>query len=728
MSLPRSERPWLDVSASIDDRVALLLEQMTLAELVGQLHQTANLTPHEDADLVAAGAVGSTLLASGATAGNVRDEGVTRARIDELQAAAMETSRLGIPLLIARDVIHGHRTVFPIPLGLAASFDESLLFDASERAALEASADGITWTFAPMVDLVDDPRWGRVAESLGESALATSRLGAAMVAGFQASGHVTACAKHYVGYGLSRGGRDYGSADVGDITLRNHHLRPFKTAVEAGVGTVMAAFSDVDGVPMHSHHHLLREVLKEEWGFDGVVVADWDGVGELVAHGVAGDLREAARLAIEAGVDVDMVSGAYHAHLASLVEEGTVRRDLVRDAARRVLRLKFRLGLFDADCPTLPGGGHREGSAALGIDRPLADRAAAASFVVLKDEGVLPLTLPVAPELPLLLTGAFSHEQLGLLGTWVLDGDPSAVSTIAPALRAALGAQTGSPHEDRLLVDTGAFPDRTLRLAREAGTTIALVGEHPNRSGEDGSTSSIALPPGQTEFLQALSQVAERLVVVVFAGRALALEPVLSCADVVILAWHPGIEGGPALASVLAGTRRAGGVLPLSLPRSAGHLPITHAERPSGRPIADSPRGAGRYIDSPTDPVRRFGSGSSVLSYGELQVAQAEVAREDGIVELWLSVTNPSECEVREPVLLMMRDEVAEVTRPVRELVDFTVAILPARGIEEIRFTLPVAAFGYHGRDRSFRVDAGRIVLTVGWGREDASQVTINLV
>ncbi|MCW5951533.1 MAG: beta-glucosidase, partial [Propionibacteriaceae bacterium] len=339
--------PWHDPALPVEARVDALLAELILAELVGQLHQPANVDVERDAALLAAGGIGSTLHASGATAGNVSDEGVSRTQVDRVQRAAMGSSRLGIPLLIARDVIHGHRTVAPIPLALGATFDEQLVHDLAARAALEAAADGITWTFAPMLDLVDDPRWGRVAESFGESPLLTARLGGAAVRGFQTSGRVAACAKHYAGYGLSRGGRDYARVDVGEIALRNRHLVPFRAAVRAGVGTVMAAFCDVDGIPMHSHRHLLREVLKGEWGFDGVVVADWNGIGELVEHGVAVDLRDAARQAIEAGVDVDMVSGAYAAHLAELVESGVVERALVEDAARRVLRLKVRLGLLD---------------------------------------------------------------------------------------------------------------------------------------------------------------------------------------------------------------------------------------------------------------------------------------------------------------------------------------------------------------------------------------------
>lgn len=688
---------WHDVRLSPAERVEALLAEMTTAEMVGQLNQSANLRVDDASDtaLLAAGGVGSTLLASGATAGNVRDDGVSFVRTEAIQRAA-STSRLGIPLLIARDVIHGHRTVFPIPLGLAASFDVDLLRHTAEHAAAEAAADGINWTFAPMLDIVEDARWGRVAESLGESPLLTSRLGAAMVEGIQQSGKVTACAKHFVGYGLSRGGRDYASVDVGEITLRNSHLRPFRAAVDAGVGTVMAAFSDVDGIPMHSHRYLLRTVLKEEWGFDGVVVADWNGIGELVDHGVAADLRDAARLAIEAGVDVDMVSGAYAAHLESLADAGDVDRELVVDAARRVLRLKLRLGLLDGDAITAA-------PAPVGLDRDLARAAAEASFVTLRDDA-LPLTTASGR---ILLTGPYAHERASLMGTWVLDGDERDVATIAEALEGAVAALPGSA---TLEVDDGAFIDRTLRRAREADTTIALVGEHALRSGEDSATSDIGLPAGQLEQLRALRAVSGTLIVVVFAGRPLALADVLELADAVVFAWHPGTEAGPALAALLTGESTRSGRLPMLLPRSAGHLPFSHAERPSGRPMPFDGRGMGRYLDAPTAPVADFGAGRSRLRTGSLR-ATATVVLPDGEVIAEVEVTNPTDRSVREPALLLMRDDVADITRPWRELVDFTVIEVAAGDTVTVRFEIPVAAFGYTGRDRTQRVDTGSIHL-----------------
>lgn len=714
-------RPWLDSRATEDERLDALMTELTLDEMVGQLHQGPNLDVDDPADiaLLETGGIGSTLLASGATAGNVRDSGVTRARVDALQRAAAR-SRLGIPLLIARDVIHGHRTVFPIPLGLAASFDADLLEQVGARAGAEAAADGINWTFAPMIDLVDDARWGRVAESLGEAPLLTSRLGSALVRGLQSSGAVAACAKHFVGYGLSRGGRDYASVEVGELTLRNAHLRPFRAAVEAGVATVMAAFSDVDGIPMHSHRRLLRGVLKDEWGFDGVVVADWNGIGELVAHGVAADLRDAARRAIAAGVDVDMVSGAYSAHLVELVASGEVDRALVEDAARRVLRLKLRRGLFDDGCPTLPGGAHADGSHALGIDRDLARRAAAASFTVLRDDGGAPLS---AATEPVLLTGAYAHERESLLGTWVLDGDPAGVTTIADAVTVALGTVSPGP---RLVVDDGAFPDRTLRRAREAGTVVALVGEHAIRSGEDSAVTDLGLPPGQLDVLRALGRVSHRLIVVVFTGRPLALTDVADLADVLVVAWHPGTEGASALADLLVHGAAAPGRLPMSFPRSAGHTPISHAERPSGRPLPEDARGLGRYQDAAATPFAAFGAGRTDLVYGALR--GPGTVRLGGTVELELDVANPTDVTVRESILLYSRDDVAEITRPLRELADVDFAEVSPRSTATVRLTVPVSTFGYHGRDGAFRVDVGRIVLTVGWGREDASSLSIDVV
>ena len=687
-------RPWLRLDLPVEERVEALLAEMTLAEKVGQTHQIANVDASLNHDLLRSGGIGSGLIASGATAGNERDEGVRASAIDAAQRIAVRESRLGIPLLFGRDVIHGHRTVFPIPLGLAAAWDEDLVRRTARLAAAEATQDGVAWTFAPMLDISEEPRWGRVAESLGEAPVLAGRLGAAMVRGFQGdtpggAHSIAACAKHFVGYGLVGGGRDYETVQVGENTLRNCHLRPFRAAVEAGCATVMAAFTDVDGVPMHAHRHLLREVLKGEWGFDGVVVADWDGVGQLVNQGVASDLRDAAAQAMAAGVDIDMVSGAYAAHLAELVEAGLVPLDLVDDAVRRVIRLKIRQGLFEypyVAATTYEPAPRTE-------SRELAREAAAASFVLLsnqpargisiredarevaprgaqedtregaqksaQDAGILPL--PASPG-RVLLTGPFAHEGEALLGTWTLDGRGEDVASPAAALRARL--------PDDAIIDDGRFSDRTLHLVRDADTTIALVGEHPSRSGEANSVTDIGLPAGQLEVLRAISALGKPLVVVVFTGRPLDLGEVLDLADAVLVAWHPGVEAGPALIETLLGDRSPGGRLPMTFPRSGGHLPSSTLARPTGRPISPADDAvSGRYLDALVVPRLPFGSGLTytTFSYGPLRLSSREMALHGGSLEVSVQVTNTGSRPGREVVQLYLRDLVADVTRPLRE-------------------------------------------------------------
>jgi beta-glucosidase len=728
----------LRTALPLEERVEALLAEMSLAEKVGQTHQVANVDPTADQDLIRGGGVGSSVIASGATAGNERDAGVRGSLIDSAQRIAIEESRLGVPLLFGRDVIHGHRTVFPIPLGLAATWDEDLVCRAARVAASEASADGVGWTFAPMVDISEDPRWGRVAESLGEAPVLAGRLAAAMVRGFQGRTYgevgagdadvLAACAKHFVGYGLVGGGRDYETVQVGENTLRNLHLRPFHAAVQAGCATVMAAFTDVDGVPMHAHRRLLREVLKEEWGFDGVVVADWDGVGQLVSQGVATDLRDAAAQAITAGVDIDMVSGAYSAHLVELVESGRVPLDLLDDAARRVIRLKIRQGLFerpyvrsttgaseDADSPTAP----RTAAA-----RALAREAAAASFVLLTNTGTgASSTLPLPPDPGrVLLTGPFVEEGEALLGTWSLDGRGEDVASPAAAIRDRL--------QGNAIVDDGRFSDRTMQLVRQADITLALVGEHPSRSGEANSVASIGLPAGQLEVLRAIAAIGKPLVVVVFTGRPLDLGEVLDLADAVLLAWHPGVESGPALIETLFGDRAPGGRLPMTFARTVGHLPSSSHARPTGRPIcaADDPA-TGRYLDTLVSPLLPFGSGLTytTFSYGPLLLSSREMPLDGGSIEVSVEVTNSGTRPGREVVQIYLRDLVADVTRPLLELADWVSLELDPGDTGTARFTVTPAQLSYYDRTMSLRIDPGDAVVTVGPNASSGASVRITV-
>ena len=696
---------------SLDDRVDELIRKMSLPEKVGQTHQTANVDPDRDRDALRRGAIGSSLFASGAMAGNARDRGIVAEKVRAVQQIAVSESRLGIPLLFGRDVIHGHRTVFPIPLGLAATWSEELVHAAARTAADEAGADGINWTFAPMVDLCADPRWGRIAESFGEAPELAGRLAAASVRGFeQQPGGVASCAKHFVGYGLVSGGRDYDSVSVGENTLRNLQLRPFRAAVEAGCSSVMAAFIDVDGVPMHANRRLLRDVLKDEWGFEGVVVSDWDGVGELVQHGVAVDLRDAAAQAIRAGVDIDMVSGAYAAHLPELVESGTIPVELLDDAVRRILRVKFRRGLFEQ--PYLVRASEPSPSAS---SRRLAREAAASSFVLLSNRGVLPLD--GAGTRDVLLTGPFVDDGAALLGTWTLDGRGEDVTTPAAAFADRLG--------DRLIVDDGRFSDRTLSLARRADLTIALVGEHPSRSGEANSISSLELPPGQLDLIRQLAALGKPLVVVVFTGRPLDLNEVLGRAGVVLVAWHPGIEAGPALADCLFGDVAPRGRLPVTFPRTVGHIPAAY-QRQTGRPLdprEDARRG--RYIDSLAQPRFPLGFGLTYTTfrYGAVQLSADEMSINGGSLTVSVDVTNVGSRSGHEVVQLYLRDVTADVTRPLRELADWVTLHVEPGQTATASFVVTPDDLRYYDRTMRSRVDPGKAEAIVGPNAADGMVV-----
>ena len=722
-----SARPWLDPALDVEARVDALLTAMTLEEKVGQTHQVANLGP-EDLAAIRDGRVSSSLFASGAHAGNERDEGVLVGNIDAIQRIAVEESRLGIPLLFGRDVIHGHRTVFPIPLGLAASFDESMAEDAARIAAEEATLEGVAWTFAPMMDISEEPRWGRVAESLGEQPVLAGRLAAGMVRGFQGDDvadrrRLAACAKHFVGYGLSTGGRDYNTVTVGENTLRNLHLRPFKAAVEAGVSTVMAAFNDVDGTPMHAHRRLLRDVLKGEWGFDGVVVADWNGVGQLVRQGVAGDLREAARRAIEAGVDLDMCGGAYTAHLTDLVRSGEVDESLVDDAARRVLRLKVRLGLFEH-----PYAGDLEGSPApTAATRAVALRAAVAAHVLVKNDGVLPLTEESGR---VLLSGPFVDDGDALLGTWVLDGRGEEVVTPADAVRARFDEEEGVRHGERLDVIDGRYSDQVLEVARSADTTVMLLGEHRGRSGEDRCVTDIGLPPGQLDVLRHVAALGKPVVAVVYTGRPLDLSEVLDLASAVVVVWHPGVEAGTALAQVLTGDAEPCGRLPMTFPLSTGHLPTSTHQRPTGRPIpVERDRWEGRYIDALTHTRLPFGRGLSytTLEYGDPVLSAPSLPLEGGSATVTVRVTNTGTRPCREVVQLYAHDPVADVTRPEVELLAWrAVDISPGQSVD-VDFPVTAADFAYTGADLAERVDTGEVVLLTGPDAATLRPVTLTV-
>jgi beta-glucosidase len=702
----------------VEKRVELLLAEMTLEEKVGQMNQVRNVSD-KDRDAICGGWVGSSLFASGAFAGNVRDAGTYAPNLNGVQKMAVEQSRLGIPILFARDVIHGHRTVFPIPLGQAASWSPDLIEKAAEVAAREATADGLRWTFTPMLDIARDPRWGRIAEGFGEDPFLCSRLAEAAVRGYQGDhlsdpGRMAACAKHYVAYGGAEGGRDYNTVNLGERCLRDVYLPSFHAAVKAGLATVMASFNEIDGVPSTANRRLLTEVLRGEWGFDGFVVTDWNAVRELMAHGVAADEAEAVRKAVRAGADMDMVSGLYVKHLATLVRQGEVDEATVNESVRRILRIKFRLGLFErpyvdpvpADSVMLRPESRR-------IARDLAAR----SLVLLKNDGILPLSPSVST---LLLTGPLATARGELFGTWTLDGLPEDVTPVSEAIAARM------VHPEGLRVKS--FVDEAVLHSRYADVAVVCVGEHPARSGEANSASSIDLPPGQLEFCQALHRYGVPIVAVVFAGRPLAIEWLSEHAAAVVYAWHPGIEGGSAIADVLFGVRSPEGRLPVTLPRSTGQVPVYYNYKPTGRPLPVGVRRHARYCDGSDDPLHGFGFGLTYtrFEYSNLVVHTGDV-RADGRLSVSVELANVGPVAGVETVQLYVRDLAASVTRPVRELKAFAKVALEPGARTSVKLAVAVADLAFTREDGSWGVEPGEHEIWVGGSSQGGLQATFRI-
>jgi len=673
-----------------------LLSQMSLEEKIGQLNQ---YNPGDDfePDMLRRGEVGSIINASGALTGQGFSESADAEASNHFQRLALE-ARLNIPLLFGRDVIHGYRTVFPIPLAQAAAFDPSLAQQAASVAAREATSEGIKWTFAPMLDIARDARWGRVAEGNGEDPLLGARMAEAIVRGFQGEDmsqpdKVIACAKHYVGYGAAEGGRDYENGEISEPTMRDIYLPPFESAVRAGVGTLMSAFIDVNGVPATANRHLLTDVLRGEWGFDGFVVSDWDSVLELIYHGVAEDRAQAAALALHAGVEMDMVSRAYIDTLAASVRSGKVLAGEVDEAARRILRIKQRAGLFENPF-TDPQRAARDLLTA--ESRQLARQFARQSMVLLKNEGNL---LPLQGFRRILVAGSFVHARGELFGTWTPNGRSEDVTPLDQALRQV------APKGVELRFE--AYTDMALHHAHYVDAVVLLVGEHPGRSGENANVSDLGLPPGQAEFIAAMAALGKPLVLVVFGGRPLAITRQAAQAPAVLYAWHPGIEGAAALGEVLFGLEAPGGRLPITFPRATGQVPIYYNQKNSGRPIGRDQLFATRYVDLLPSPLYPFGYG---LAYTTFQYAnlclRGDVQR--GGLEIRAEVTNTGERSGREVVQLYARDLIGSLTRPVRELKDFQVLELRPGETRTVVFTLTEEMLAFTCADGSHGTEPGK--------------------
>ena len=694
------------IQPAVEERVSQLLSQMTLEEKVGQTNQVMRLT-EDQLPAIQQGQIGSSIFASSAWAGKDMPSSARAEISNNYQRAAMNESRLGIPLLLARDVIHGHRTVFPIPLGQAAAWDPALTEQAAVIAAREATAEGIKWVFTPMLDVARDPRWGRIAEGFGEDPYLGSLNAAAAVRGYQGENmalpdKVVACAKHYAGYGLAEGGRDYDRAEVSLRSMRDVYLPPFHAAVKAGVATIMAGFHDFNGVPVAASHLLLSKILRDEWGFGGFVVSDWNAVIELINHGVVSDPAEAAVKAINAGVDMDMVSLAYVENMAGLVRAGRVSPDVLDEAVRRILRVKVLSGLFETPY-TDP---NRHAQVMLAPEhRATARRFAQESIVLLKNQDQL---LPFGENVrDIAVFGPLAYAQSELFGSWTLDGQAEDVTPIAEAIRAAAPAHTNV----RLLTTA---PDQAIYRARGADVAVIVVGEHPARSGEASSITTLDLPPGQRELIAAAHDSGLKIVLVVIAGRPLALPREVALADAVLYAWQPGVEGGNAVADLLFGQAVPSGKLPVSLPRSVGQVPIYYGHKNSGRPYHPRYDSTG-YIDLPNTPLFPFGYGLSYTSfdYRDLQVSRASFGS-SGQGEFCAQITNSGAVTGTEIVQLYVRDLVGQVSRPVKELKGFQRVTLQPGETQQVRFTLPAEELTFTGFDDQPVLEPGRYQVWIG--------------
>ncbi len=687
------------IKTAVEERINHLIEQMTLEEKIGQTNQVMRLSEGHKED-IRHGRIGSSIFASSAWAGKDMPLSAQAEFVNEYQRVAVNELRLGIPLILGRDVIHGHRTVFPIPLGQAAAFDPALVEQAAATAAREATADGVKWFFTPMLDIARDPRWGRVAEGFGEDPYLASQNAAAAVRGYQGDNmaqedKAVACAKHYAGYGLAEGGRDYDRVEVSMRTMRDVYLKPFQAAVNAGIGTIMSAFHDFNGIPVAANHQLLTEILKDEWGFQGFVVSDWNAVMELVQHGVAADGSEAAAKAMLAGVDMDMLSNAYIDNLAGLVQSGRVPLPVLDEAVRRILRVKILAGLFENPY-TDPERAKRV--MLTPENRQLARKLAQESIVLLKNKDHL---LPFHSGIhDIAVFGPLAYGRSELFGPWTLDGRAEDVTPIAEAIRDA------APDGVRVRL-LSSYTDQAIYRARGCDAAVIVVGEHPSRSGEAASISTLDLPAGQKELIAAAHDSGLRIVLVVIAGRPLAITREVEMADAVLYAWHPGVEGGSATADLLFGSAVPSGKLPITLPRTTGQVPIYYSRKNSGRPANPISDSTG-YIDLPPTPLFPFGYGLSYTHflYENLQVTpQLQMG---GQAVFSAEVTNTGTFTGAEIVQFYIRDLVGAVTRPVKELKGFQRVTLHPGETAHVQFVLESGDLAFSGPDDQPLIEPGR--------------------
>ena len=700
----------------IERRVDQLLSRMTLAEKIGQMNQvSAGGEVANYADALRKGQIGSIL------------NEVDPVKVNEFQRICVEESRLGIPLLVGRDVIHGFHTVFPIPLGLASTFDPALVEAGARVASVEATGQGVRWTFSPMLDIARDPRWGRIAEGSGEDTWLDARMAEAMVRGYQGdlsdATSMAACIKHFAGYGAAEGGRDYNSTFLTERQLRNVYLPPFEAAVKAGALTLMTSFNDNDGVPSTGNVFLVKDVLRGEWGFDGLVVTDWNSMGEMINHGFGTDRKDVARKALEAGVDMDMMTYGFLSHLEELVHSGAVKESAIDQAVRNILRVKILLGLFENPYVDVEAG-----KAVQYAPEHLAaaQKTAEESAILLKNDGVLPLKADAVRNI--LVTGPMAdapHEQLG---TWAFDGQSTHTVTPLKALQERFpgkvtyvqGLKNSRSRRERF--------DDVVAAARRADVVLVFLGEEAILSGEAHSLADLNLKGAQSGLLAALKATGKPVVATVMAGRPLTIERDLPNCGALLYAFHPGTMGGPALVNLLFGDVNPSGKTPVTFLCTVGQAPLYYSHHMTGRPyngetlLDDIPEEAGQtslgntsyYLDYGAYPLFPFGYGLSYTTFAYSGIAlDREAYGAEDTVQVSFTLANTGACAGTEVVQIYVRDLVGSITRPVKELKHFERVALEPGESRTLTVGIPVSDLAFVGLDGVKKVEPGEFQLWV---------------
>ena len=734
--------------AKMNAFIDVLMKKMTLDEKIGQL----NLPGSGD---IVTGQAGNSDIAKKIKSGEVGGlfNIKTVAKIRAVQKIAVEQSRLKIPMIFGMDVIHGYETVFPIPLGLSCTWDMGLIQKSASIAASEASADGICWTFSPMVDIARDPRWGRIAEGSGEDPYLGSQIAKAMVRGYQGTdltknNTIMACVKHYALYGAAEAGRDYNTVDMSRVRMFNEYLPPYKAAVDAGVGSVMASFNEVDGVPATANKFLLTDVLRKRWGFNGFVVTDYTGINEMVAHGI-GDLQTVSARALMAGIDMDMVGEGFLTTLKKSLQQGKVTQQQIDYACRKILEAKYKLGLFD-DPYRYCNEERAKTEIFTDANRKVAREMAAQSFVLLKNNNVLPLKKSGT----IALIGPLADNRENMPGTWSVAADFSKAVSVLDGLKNVAGPGVnilyaeGSNLSDDTLFEkrAGMFGksfqhdnrpdqeiiDEALAIADKSDVIVAALGESAEMTGESSSRSDITIPEAQENLLKALVKTGKPLVLVLFTGRPLAIKWEQDNVPAILDVWFGGTEAGNAIADVLFGDVDPSGKLTTTWPQNVGQVPLYYNHKNTGRPLAKGKwfeKFRSNYLDVSNDPVYPFGYGLSYTSfnYGDIKLSDT-LLKGNKTLTASITVTNSGKMEGKEVVQLYIRDVVGSITRPVEELKGFQKIDLKAGESKTVTFKITPEDLKFYNGDLKYDWEPGEFTIMIGTNSEDTKSATVNWI